>query len=90
MYFIMVPQPGLNWLAWIMFAKLRPQMILVGSQKIMLEFQTALTVEFVSSSGSGASFFPEPNNQNGIATLEPWNLVLGCRPELMYINGRFL
>lgn len=29
----MVPQPGLNWLAWIMFAKLRPHMILVGSPK---------------------------------------------------------
>jgi hypothetical protein len=49
----------------------------------MPEFTTAVTVEFFSGFGSGALFFPEPKNQNGTATLDLWNLVLGCRAGLL-------
>ena len=37
----------------------------------------------ISGSGSGAQFFAVPKNRNG--TLEPWNLLLGCKTGLVFL-----
>ena len=43
----------------------------------------------ISGSGSAASFFAEPKNRNGTATLEPWHLGTWCLQSWLNVMAMF-